>query len=83
MVNLRTNLDFLKFSSFFARLKGCVLPAMAGQKCPHWQSPEFEVQLGRPFMIALRAWANSACMCVARPRRRGDRVKRRVCVLAH
>src|SRR5262249_28733547 len=29
---------------------------MAGQKCPHLQSPEFEVRLGRPFMIALRAW---------------------------
>src|SRR5262249_35615499 len=56
MVNLRTNLDFLKFSSFFARLKGCVLPAMAGQKCPHLQSLEFEVRLGRPFMVALRAW---------------------------
>src|SRR5262249_6269300 len=63
MVNLPTNLDFLTFSSFFARLKGCVWPAMAGQKCPHLQSPEFEVRLGRPFMIALRAG-----MCVARPR---------------
>jgi hypothetical protein len=56
MVNLPINLDFLKFSSFFASLKGRVSPAMAGQKCPHLQSPEFEVRLGRPFMIALRAW---------------------------
>jgi len=23
---------------------------MAGQKCPHLQSPEFEVRLGRPFI---------------------------------
>jgi hypothetical protein len=37
MVNLPINLDFLKFSSFFASLKGRVSPAMAGQKCPHLQ----------------------------------------------
>lgn len=56
MVNLPINLDFLKFSSFFASLKGRVSPAMAGQKRPNLQSPEFEVRLGRPFMISLRAW---------------------------
>jgi hypothetical protein len=56
MVNLPINLVFLKFSSFFASLKGRVSPAMAGQKCHHLQLPEFEVRLGRPFMIALRAW---------------------------
>jgi len=50
MVNLPINLDFLKFSSFFASLKGRVSPAMAGQKCHHLQSPEFEVRLGRPFI---------------------------------
>ena len=36
MVNLPINLDFLKFSSFFASLKGRVSPAMADQKCPHF-----------------------------------------------
>jgi hypothetical protein len=56
MVNLPINLDFFKLSSFFASLGSRVSPAMAGQKCPHLQSPEFEVRLGRPFKISLRAW---------------------------
>jgi hypothetical protein len=51
MVNLPINLDFFKFSSFFASLKGRVSPAMAGKSVPHRQSPEFEVRLGRPPVV--------------------------------
>jgi len=48
MLNLPINLDFLKFSSFFASLKGCVSRA----KVSPLQSPtrfrsEFEVRLDR------------------------------------
>src|SRR5262245_563285 len=50
---------------------------MAGQKWPHLQSPEFEVRLGRPFMIALRAW-NEFCLHVrCSPAPLGGRMKRR------